>query len=159
MLLEHGADPNVGSQDATPLLAALEDEDCDTVELLLYHGANPNLVPTHLGATRTPLAAALSQRCTRCATMLLERGADASGGVPATALITAVELNDPCLVRLLLDAGADINAIGTTRRTALVMAVEMGNFEIARLLVDRGASLGMHGQEGLVRYIRLRMAE
>jgi ankyrin repeat protein len=159
MLLERGADPNVGYQIAGPLHTALRNDNCDIVELLLHHGACPNHVAMHRKVTQTPLAVALSHRCTRCATMLLERGADASGGVPATALITAIEMNVLCLVRLLLDAGADINATDTTRRTALVMAVEMGNFDIARLLVDRGANLDMHGQEGLVCYIRLRMAE
>jgi ankyrin repeat protein len=277
LLLERGANPNLVSPDGLPLLIALEIEalqiealDFESygyVELLLQHGADPNITSTYDGVTQTPLGMAISQGSAKFVKMLLEHGADANGsgaeqeaplamailkglraavgmllehgadanggsaesGRPLTHAISNHPLQDfvrlllsygadpegssrhrplhaaistrnkaaahllldagadvrvrdemgrSCLhvlcfgcptenhpwqtisiAEVLLNAGADMNAIDTTRRTALMLAVEMGNFDIARLLVDRGANLSMHGHEGVVRYLRLRMAE
>ena len=56
---------------------------------------------------------------------------------PALALCVAAADGSVQLLRLLLDAGADVN---TRRGLPLVLAVDGGHLEAARLLLERGAA-------------------
>ncbi len=56
------------------------------------------------------------------------------------------------IVRMLLDAGADINATDTYQRTALHAAADAKAHEIVALLVERGASLTATDKNGLRPY-------
>lgn len=51
----------------------------------------------------------------------------------------------PALVQVLLDHGADINAVGEGGVTALSIAYAWGNVRIVRLLLNRGAKTGTEG--------------
>jgi len=57
-----------------------------------------------------------------------------------TALIWAARNGRSDLVSLLLDAGADVNAITKDGFTALVHSIDNGHQETARLLLERGAN-------------------
>jgi ankyrin repeat protein len=57
----------------------------------------------------------------------------------STPLSVAITWGNPEAVRLLIDAGADVNAITELGRTLLHDAVSFGNIEIVRLLLERGA--------------------
>lgn len=46
------------------------------------------------------------------------------------------------MVRTLLDAGADVHAVNSTKRTALHYAASKGHEDVIRLLVQAGALLG-----------------
>jgi ankyrin repeat protein len=144
LLLDRGADPNLGSSGGTPLLAALnrEDcnsEDCNSVELLLRCGANPNFVHTHNGVTQFPLGVATRQRSTRLVKSLLEHGADANGnsakfGEP---LADAVSSDLQEIFRLLLAHGADPN--GSISHRPLHLAIGRRDELMVRLLLESGA--------------------
>lgn len=69
----------------------------------------------------------------------LAAGLGASGS--ATPLVRAATAGSLALVRALLDAGADVNAVCNchTRESALWAAVEVNDLECVRLLLDRGA--------------------
>jgi ankyrin repeat protein len=54
-------------------------------------------------------------------------------------LQAAALCGDAELVEMLLDKGAEVNAVGGRYGTALVAAVANGHEAIAKLLVDRGA--------------------
>ncbi len=55
----------------------------------------------------------------------------------------------PELVRLLVQAGADVNACGgVTRATALHMAARRGHVEVARTLLDYGAAMEARDSKG-----------
>jgi ankyrin repeat protein len=127
-------------------------------EILLDAGLDINATDE---SHKTALVLALEMGHFSLLLLLIRRGADVNTNDAAngTPLMMAARMGALSVVQILLDAGADIDAIDTTRRTALTMAVEKGNFDLARLLVDRGANLSMHGHEGVVRYLRLRMAE
>ncbi|MBR6663923.1 MAG: ankyrin repeat domain-containing protein [Alphaproteobacteria bacterium] len=59
-----------------------------------------------------------------------------------TALISASREGASNVVRLLLDSGADVNAIcGYTKRTALMNAVQNGNVDIVQMLLEAGADV------------------
>ena len=54
------------------------------------------------------------------------------------------------IVRLLLEAGAQVNVRGhRSDRTPLFMAAEVGDLETARLLLQHGAKLNLTDQYGL----------
>jgi hypothetical protein len=115
LLLDCGADPNLGDLSTSSLLSALKTEQFDVVELLLNRGANPNvIVPIRPGRTRTPLATALLYpfESTRYAKLLLDRGADPNlGGSEGTPLLAALNSEDCDSVELLLRCGANPNFV------------------------------------------------
>jgi ankyrin repeat protein len=77
---------------------------------------------------------------------LLARGAQIDddedlGAVPYTALQAASARGHVKMMRTLLDAGADVDAVGTLHETALMCAAEKGHVEAARVLVAAGADV------------------
>jgi hypothetical protein len=109
VLLEAGADPNIGAQYELPLAIAIQvagRAGAGPVKLLLDAGANPNLpdsfgVPVYFAAT----------------------GQSASLEV----------------LTMLLDRGADVDAMGPNGTTALFAAANTRNWNAALLLLRRGA--------------------
>lgn len=140
LLLECGADANLGSEDGTPLIAAHDERQCDIVGLLLDYDANPNTMGNCSGVSQTPLSVALARRCTRCVTLLLERGADSHGsGVGLGGPLTdAVSNGVQEHVRLLLARGADPD--GSSGHRPLHMAVFHRDEAVVRLLLEAGAN-------------------
>ena len=67
------------------------------------------------------------------------------GGYYGTALTTAVSHGMKDIVLLLLDRGADINAVGGDYGTALATAASRGVKDIVLLLLDRGADVNAVG--------------
>jgi len=57
-------------------------------------------------------------------------------------MMAAIEKGHVDVVRLLLDGGADVNAIvRRTRSTALTVAIEIGHVDVVRLLLEGGADV------------------
>jgi ankyrin repeat protein/truncated hemoglobin YjbI len=167
--LVNAADPADDFQDVTPLCHAVCGGDARTVALLLERGAE---VAPHSGKLLT-FAAALN-RPDLVAT-LLDRGADArrvdtlgpldpeerpiadllvarGKGVPEAMLARAcradVSRNEVHRARVLLDYGADVNALGREGLTALHYAVRSGKLPLIRLLIERGADVNAPDHEG-----------
>jgi ankyrin repeat protein len=90
----------------TPLCAAIKRNSLEAVQLLLHHGADPNIVPT---GEETPLALAASIGNLAILQSLLQAGAevDTRGISGRTALLWAVRMNRPPAVEMLLNAGAE----------------------------------------------------
>jgi ankyrin repeat protein len=65
-----------------------------------------------------------------------------------TPLIVAAAWGNADAVRLLLDAGANINATGEDHDTALHRAVAVEALDVVQILIDRGASVEMADADG-----------
>jgi len=148
LFLDRGADPNAPfnngkipprvtypairygpiHQGSTPLLAAARTQELTLMKALLDKGANPNATTTvdHL----TPLMAALTQAA---------GGRGGRGGGPQN-IVPAV--------RLVLDKGANVNAVNSRNMTAAHYAARTGNDEALKLLVERGAKLDVRDRIG-----------
>jgi cytohesin len=160
LLLARGADVNAVGNYGTALNDAVLADDLPMVELLLAHGAKPDLMDKD--KSRTPLESAILRRRTDIAEALIAKGAainvrDRRGQTP---LFTAVTYGTPALVAFLLDRGAKADVADGDGHTPLLEMLsdrglrESGDGEdalrhaaerhaerlaVLRLLLDRGA--------------------
>ena len=144
-LIAHGAGVNArGGQFGSPLIGACLGRHFNTVKnLLAEHNADPNLLTSEIvwySSLRVeliaPLHAAVMEGNIDIVKIMLEYRAevDFKDSNDETALIEAAARGYADIVKVLLDAGPDVNARGD--RTVLGSACEGGNLEIVRLLLD-----------------------
>lgn len=155
-LLKAGADVNASNNaGATALLYA--SSSADKTKMLIDNGADVK-VRSKLDNTALILAARKPGN-SQTVKLLLERGVtvDAKNAFGTTALMCAAAADDMKSVRLLLDAGADVNArpnmnvdgfIFGGGRTALMWAAFLGDEGLAKLLLERGAKIDACTQIG-----------
>jgi ankyrin repeat protein len=133
-LLEVGANPNTKDANKASVLGhAISSKHIDSVDLLLLHGADPNL-RTGLG---TPLTLTIYEQEWDMMRRLLDAGADvnATGTIRATALHVVVKhARDPKLVTLLLQHGANVGAKDAEGLSPLDWAERHRLTRIVRLL-------------------------
>jgi ankyrin repeat protein len=151
LLLVSGALPNEAvhttSSIRTPLQKAAELGDIQAVQLLIRFGANVN-ASAFGNSGKTALQAAVSRADVEMTELFLKNGADVNvliksdAKFPRSPLTVAVELNKPDLVKVILDAGADINILsyGYYGCTALESAMHLPDgSNVQNLLIARGA--------------------
>jgi ankyrin repeat protein len=114
--------PRVSMVGATPLLLAIADTDVSLVRLLIEGGADP-LLATEENVTPLMVAAGLAHRMDHPTEEKYR---------------SAVEI-----ARLLIEQGADVNAVGENGWTALHGAAYIGADEMVQLLVDSDATVDM----------------
>jgi ankyrin repeat protein len=140
MLMQSGANIDAANNAGRVALhLALRRSCVSAVELLLYHGADPNKVDYQ---RRSPLYYAMkSCRSSEMVTLLLEHGADLKtedhrGDSP---LHYALHYDrSPEMVQLLLQHGADLNHVNRNGRTPLYTAIRYCP-EMVELLLKEGA--------------------
>jgi truncated hemoglobin YjbI len=113
------------------------------------------LLAVHRFAGRTLLHIASGAGCLEVVALLLRLGTnpnrqDRGGHTPLYCVANeCASATGSDIVRLLVRAGADVNASGgITRATALHMAARRGYVEIARALLDSGAALDAKDSKG-----------
>ena len=131
MLRVYGGNPNIGSPDKSPLVAACLDRNEKLVFTLLSYGADPNLA---------------SKAC------------DSNSKV-IHPLFVAVKNSDIDIVTSLLKAGADVNAVNREGESALLVAAQKLNssyhsnllrkkISVVRLLLEHGANCNTRTPHG-----------
>ncbi len=167
LLLRAGANPNAALVSGeSPVMTAARTGAPDVLELLLTAGAEPDARGTR---GQTALMWAASQSHPETVRVLLAHGADVSArsdtwsqvmAVPPhadpanqqdvphggnTALLFAARVGDVTSARLLLDAGADVDATDASGLSAVDLAAHSGFSDLVTLLLDRGADPDVEG--------------
>jgi uncharacterized protein len=145
VLLEHGAKINAKEKwgDTTALMWAVSEHRPAAVKLLIARGADLNakskFVPTSTSRTyegTTPEALKPNQGAVELSSGLL------------TPLMFAAREGDSESARLLIAAGAELNARAGDGKDALSLALFNGNYEIASLLIDSHANVNQADAQG-----------
>ena len=138
VLMEAGANVNARESwgGTTALMWAVSEGHTEAATLLLGAGADVNARSNYVAAAngrgfegRTPVGSRTDPKVEEFASGWL------------TPLMLAAREGDPGLVRVLADAGADVNAAAGDGKTALALAIFNGNYDVASLLVDRKADV------------------
>jgi ankyrin repeat protein len=166
LLVEAGADVHAKSKlDRTPLIiASATAGNLDTIRLLLAKGANPKLVDENGDG---PVGSAASADDSAMLRELLARGGSTreevrSGGIFCgfTPLMRAAQVVCVDCVRVLLEYGADVNAVADAPRiiqagaqslgrlTPLMIAAQQANTELVRILLDHHAVIDARDARG-----------
>ncbi|KAF4981042.1 hypothetical protein FZEAL_3094 [Fusarium zealandicum] len=148
LLLKSGADVNACTThedmtQGTALQAAIEAGKNEIVDVLLEHGADPDLGG---GDLTCPIIAAASKSEGDIVRRLVEAKADVNvvGGPYNSTPITYAATSLPqSSIRLILDAGADINFADEDGDTALILAASSGgdDYESVQFLLESGADV------------------
>jgi len=151
LLVEHGADVNArhgkqnrsGSRldktDATPFLLAAETGDLPLMKLLLDLGADPHLTNVD-----------------HCTPLLAAAGVGILGSGDETA---GTEEEAIAAVKLLLELGADINAVDENGETAMHGAAYKSWTKLIRFLADNGADASVWNQKNSRKWTPLMIAQ
>ena len=163
MLQLNGGNPNTGSLVARPLVAACALQNVELVDMLLKHGADPNLQSTtcHLGSKhKLPLFIAVDKGNSEQVTLLLRHGAniDTTDTDGNTALHYAIEYLQPrtsspysdevvavngvkSVLEVLLENNADVNTVNVSGETPLYRAASRRLLDIVcKMLELRGGN-------------------
>lgn len=143
-LSEHLDDPD--AEGNTALLWALKKRELDVARQLMVLGANPNIrnnkrenalliaIKEARGLEDLEtMIGTLVDDITKAATL------NAAGGLDASALHVAAQLDEAEFVEFLIKLGADVNCEGGPYNTALVAAAADGCEDVIRLLLQKGA--------------------
>ena len=126
-------DPIENWRGQTPLMWAAAEGQVDAMRLLIEAGADVN--------ARSSIIAWERQRTEEPRDKWLPPGG-------LTPLLFAARDGKVASVKVLLDAGADINLVDPDRHTPLILALSNGQFDVAGLLIERGADVNMEDKVG-----------
>ena len=147
ILLEAGAGVNARDKNGeTALMWASRQGDVDRVKLLIKSGADVNAIDDAFGHT-----ALMKANTAEVAQLLINAGAEINlcAKYGWTALEQSVDYGQYEKIKILLAAGADVNARNTCDgKTALMEACGRGWKEIVKLLIESGAMVNMQDKEG-----------
>ena len=161
-LLKYGADVNArGAWGSSALQLASINRNCNAVQCLLDHGADPSFQDDGLWHL-TPLSLAATFGFVEIVRVFLEHGTDANlrdnDGLTPIHNACSDDPSGNSLVRLLLEHGADPNARDNTGRTPLHLLASHPKYaadrvlslrlDIARALLAHGADVDAEDEEG-----------
>ncbi|GKZ34467.1 hypothetical protein AbraIFM66950_004742 [Aspergillus brasiliensis] len=141
-LLEVGLDPNAKKDGTyTPLCSAIRDNRADILNLLLEHGANPNVM-----ASEYPAWKCITHNRLHFLPILVAAGADLLQ--PPGIVELAVEVNNIEALKWLVEqGGANVNDRNAQGHTALTTAIRENRSEMLSYLLAHGANPAQRGQD------------
>jgi len=145
-LLKKGAkidEPNPGNWNATPLYWSLSNCKYEAAEYLLKKGANVNSTDS-FGMSPLHLAVCCKDTDLSLIEHLIEKGADVNyKNTPDgwTGLHFAIFSGADDVARLLIEKGANVNAIADDGTTPLILAAKNDSVFIAKLLLEKKANV------------------
>lgn len=167
LLLDKGADVNAAeNRRVTALIAAASVGNTAAAKILLARGANANAFADGVGQkTATPLMGAASNGDVELTRLLLARKVDVNVKSPdkdvvaangpvlfasLTALHFATAASNPTVMKMLIDAGASVDATDARGTTPLTWAIASDRPDplIVRLLLTRGATMTTASKAG-----------
>jgi ankyrin repeat protein len=147
LLLRGGADPNIANDfKMTPLWQACINANAALVQLLLKSRANPN-TPVATGAT--PLMTCAKTGSIDAVRALIAADANVNASEPIehqTALMRAAEERHRDVVKILINAHADLYARTRKGFTVLHFAARQGDEETVRMLLAAGMDVNLRTQ-------------
>lgn len=131
---------------STEIFEAIDQQDIDRISSLLENGYDPNTILEKSPYWR-PLEAAIEEiglydGSIEIVRILLRFGADPNawdGQHRVTPLHSAIRYNNKEAIQLLLEAGANPNAVSNLGESALSWAVEQNDYEMVKLFLRFGA--------------------
>ena len=152
-LLNKGAkidETNSGKWSATPLYWSFFYCKFEAAELLLKKGANVNLADS-FGLAPLQVAVCCKDLDVSLIEHLIEKGADINYNTPSNALAKpfegwtslhyAISCGADDVARLLIEKGANVNAIADDGTTPLILAAKNDSVFMAKLLLEKGADV------------------
>ena len=156
VLFEAGADVNqIETLSHSPLTLAAERGQKEAIEFLIEKGAHVNAV-NHM---YTPLARAAMYRQYDCVNTLLKAGADVNMvvNIGMASRLRSIQQSSIPRVKLLVEAGADVNIRNIDRNTALFSSangtrsnVTLSNVSNRELRLDVNTESDVNGEENEV---------
>ena len=154
-LIDLGARVDVQSEGKTPLSKAVEKGDIRVVALLLKNGANPSITDQD---GILPLSKAVASSNLPIAKILLKKSkqgnADANwkNAIGEPIVQAAIRTKNPGMVQLLLNYGAQANALNYFDNSSLHIAAELGEVEIVKMLLNQGVDNTLENMMGETAY-------
>ena len=148
VLIMQGADVNAGNQDhETPYSISIDRGYADLTALMLDHGVDAKSYD--LRQMERVLVTQAAKGNTAMVRFLLGQRVNPNAEADGTSALGAAALTGNAeLVRVLLEAGAEIDHKSSDGRTALLTACLTGKMEIIRQLLDRGANVNVRAIDG-----------
>ena len=151
LLIKHDADPNLANTNPgkeSPILWAVRNNDFKALDILIDAGAIPNAISLY---NYTPLIHAALANNVSMVKKLLSLGADIdhqndghdNGG---TALHRAAQKGHFETVKVLIEAGADVNAINSACQTPIFLSAPKNYLDIVKLLLQNKAFVNLHAR-------------
>lgn len=147
--LAKGVDIDDFDQNDIPEIIQLVVENTEILEMCLSAGINANISDAD---GRTPLVYAVETGLRDSVKILLDQGAnpDMVTGSNDTPLLLAAEYDYIPIAGLLIEAGADVNAVSSkTGDTPLMTAVRKGSLDMMKALIAMGADINTVGAENV----------
>ena len=147
LLLGHGANPNGGSRKGAPanepsLVERFARYGYDAlIRIVLDAGADLALHPHALGVACQYAVTTPSEGHDDAVALLLQRGADPTAALLHLALHLQPNDIEQKTLRILLELGANPNALSASQETPLAIVVKRGLHRHARLLIEKGANV------------------
>ncbi len=139
-LIRAKADLDKTVLDKAPLVLAFEKGYWDCAKFLIEGGANLNIT---IKQEETLLYFAVDKNNANIVSALISAKVDLnkkSLEIGFTPLMLAGRKNDLKFMKLLIDAGADLEALSTSGKTALLLATFNDQTDIAKMLINTGAN-------------------